>query len=77
MENTLRDLHKLEELKIGASFNMVNPWYFATDLARDVESCTIYCSQDFKDAWLSTEGVYGPDESKLVWINCSTGEPLE
>ena len=73
----IRDCHKLGELKFGDSFQLVGPWYFAADLARDIESCTIYCSQDFKDAWLSTEGVYGPDENKLVWINCSTGEPLE
>lgn len=72
-----RDCYKLSEIRLSNTFQIVEPWYFATDLARDVERCTIYCSQDFKEAWLSTEGVYGPDESKLVWINCSTGEPLE
>ena len=77
LEAFIRDCFKLGELRLGDSFLLVGPWYFATDLARDVESCTIHCSQDFKNAWLSTEGVYGPDESKLVWVNCDTGEPLE
>lgn len=77
MEAFIRDCFQLEELYLNNSFQLVGPWYFATDLARDVDNCTIFCSQDFKDAWLSTEGVYGPDESKLIWINCSTGEPLE
>ena len=67
----------LSEVRMNNSFRMIGPWYFACNMARDVESCTIYCSQDFKDAWLSTEGVYGPDESKLFWVNCDTGEPLE
>ena len=72
----IRDCHKLQELRLGTTFEMVGPWYFATDLARDVLNCTIYCTQDFKDAWLTTEGVYGPDSSKLTWLSCSTGEPL-
>ena len=74
----IRDCFKLSEIRLSNSFQIVGPWYFATDLARDVESCTIYCSQGFKNDWYSTEGVYysGPDE-KLIWLNCDTGEPLE
>lgn len=76
MESMFRDCHNLTELRLGSSFGIVGPWYFATDLARNVSSCTIYCTQAFKNAWTSTEGIYGPDLSKLVWLNCDTGEPL-
>lgn len=71
----IRDCFNLSEIRLSNSFQLLGPWYFATDLARDVENCTIYCSQDFKNAWYTT-GVYGPDQ-KIVWINCDTGEPLE
>ena len=78
MENFFRDCHRLEELRLGDSFNIVGPWYFATDMAKDVNSCTIYCSQSFKNDWHSLDGMWGgPDDSKLVWINCDTGEALE
>ena len=76
MESMFRDCHKLTELRLGSSFSMVEPWYYATDMAKDVSSCTIYCTQDFKNAWYTTTGVWGPDQ-KIVWINCDTGEPLE
>ena len=73
----IRDCFNLQEIRLSNSFHIVGPWYFATDLARDVESCTIYCSQDFKNEWYSTSGIWGPDDSKLIWRNCDTGEPLE
>lgn len=73
----IRDCFNLGEIRLGNSFHIVGPWYFATDLARDVESCTIYCSQDFKNEWYSASGIWGPDDSKLIWRNCDTGEPLE
>ena len=77
MEAFIRDCFQLEELHLNNSFRIVGPWYFATDLARDVENCTIYCSQDFKNDWLTLDGIWGPDSSKFVWINCDTNEPLE
>ena len=73
----IRDCFNLQEIRLGNSFHIVGPWYFATDLARDVENCTIYCSQDFKDEWYSSYGIWGPDDSKLIWLNCDTGNPLE
>ena len=73
----IRDCFNLQEIRLGNSFHIVGPWYFATDLARDVENCTIYCSQDFKDEWYSSYGIWGPDDSKLIWLNCDTGDPLE
>ncbi|MBQ6577702.1 MAG: BspA family leucine-rich repeat surface protein [Bacteroidales bacterium] len=73
----IRDCFNLSEIHFGNSFHIVGPWYFATDLARDVEKCTIYCTQDLKNEWQSTGGVYGPDDSKITWKNCETGEPLE
>lgn len=73
----IRDCFNLSEIRLGRSFQLVGPWYFATDLARDVENCTIYCTQEFKNDWYSIEGVYGPDSSKIIWLDCETGEPLE
>ncbi|MBQ9172392.1 MAG: BspA family leucine-rich repeat surface protein [Bacteroidales bacterium] len=73
----IRDCFHLSQIRLNSGFLLAGPWYFATDLARDIENCTIYCSQDFKNAWESTDGVYGPDSSKLIWINCDTNEPLE
>lgn len=76
LEAFIRDCYTLEELRMGSHFQLVGPWYFATDTARDVQSCTVYCTQSFKDDWFSIEGVYA-DNDKFVWINCDTGEPLE
>lgn len=77
MEAFIRDCFHLEELRLGYSFQLIGPWYFACDMAKDVESCTIYASQDFKNSWFSSEGMWGQDDSKLIWLNCETGEPLE
>ena len=71
--------YSLEELRLGPGFSIYTgepPYHFAAEMGRDVEHCTIYCSQDFKNTWLSTEGIYGPDD-KIIWLNCDTGEPLE
>lgn len=68
----------LGEIRLNSAFQLIGPYYFATNLARDIASCTIYCSQAFKNDWHSLEGMWGsPDDSKLIWLNCDTSAPLE
>ena len=71
----LQDCWSLTEIRLNSSFQLYGPWYFATNMARDVDSCTIYCSQDFKDAWNSTAGVYY-NGGILIWKDCDTGDDL-
>lgn len=78
MGGFFRDCFLLSDIRLNRTFQIVDPYYFAYNLARDVEHCTIHCSQAFKDAWYAMEyEIVGPDYSKLIWLDCDTGEALE
>lgn len=72
----IADCYVLADINFGPNFDLIGPWYFAIDLARDIPTCTIHCSQDFKNAWYSTEGVYYSSPATLVWLDATTGDPL-
>lgn len=77
MGEFLRGCRVLASIDFGPNFSLYGPWYFATDLAATVGACTIKCTQDFKNAWDSTVGVYMSGGATLTWIDTTTGDPLE
>lgn len=62
----------LTEIHFGQGFTSGLNDAFAWGLARDRETCSIYCTTDFKNQWLSVMGA-----DNILWFSCDTGEPLE
>ena len=68
---------RLTELKLGTSFAPTQFSYTFGDVAKDVTSCTIYCSETFMNNLYAYE--HSPwcfDLSKIIWKNASTGETM-